>query len=203
MSRDFEKAIDGYTPPPNINVSLECRGQTSVFPRETGFGQTSRIGTSHLRYEIMTSGSHSVDGCHRRSKSMKKTWLIIGIVSVAFLGGIGVGRFWQLQDDSRLVLLGIAKRLDVAPAWEDVRRCVYCQLLEPGMSRDEVAQKLSLIGLYQQIEDDYDSRIIFLEFATRWALSPLDIKYDGAGRLRWIVAGDFNYGPQTNCEPSP
>jgi len=123
------------------------------------------------------------------------TCVILGIV---YVNNINDQRLAQ----EKIVLDGVANRTGLQPNWLAVRTYVYCDLLKPGITRDQIEKKLSLIGEFKPPNNDgnFSQQVDFLDPFLYYNLSPLMLNYDEKWHLISSGVGEFNHGPRADCE---
>ena len=141
-------------------------------------------------------------------KKRSKFWLLFIILFLFIVcASYGYYVYNQRLSQERVTLNEISDRTGVQPNWPAVREYVYCDLLKPGTSREQVEKGLALVGEYWSpndkgtpIEGSFEEQINFTDPSTYYNLSPLMVTYDEKWRIISAGAGEFNHGPKANCE---
>ena len=137
------------------------------------------------------------------SISARIVLILVGILLMICIG-CSVIVLWERiesQKEDQRVLSEVAARLGVSPDWKNVREKVFCEMLQPGMTSEEVHEELSNVGNYEEFGESLDQEIHFTNKYIGRILSPLFLVYGRKdGGLKGLGVNEFNSGPRSRCE---
>jgi hypothetical protein len=141
-------------------------------------------------------------------KTRSKYWpLFIILILLTACASYGYYIYSQRTSQDKVVLKNISDRTGLQPNWLAVREYIYCDLLKPGTSREQVEKGLALVGEYWSPNDkgtpiggSFEEQISFTDPSTYYNLSPLMVTYDENWKVISAGAGEFNHGPRASCE---
>jgi hypothetical protein len=147
----------------------------------------------------------------KKQSLVSKVILIILLILIFLIGGILTSRTIeaiQFHNEERAVLSQLAHRLGVEPYWKAVRKYLYCDSLQPGMTIELVKEVLNRIGSY-----DFDDGLIddngtgttdmfFNDQFVNFSLSPVQFSFTNGHLVMWKLLAEEGkiFVPRAVCE---